>query len=104
MFELVKGDLDPDMELTVTVNGVAQDLTAATTIKLRWLKPDGTTADVTLTAVNLLAGKVKRVWVVGDTNLVGYHKGRIVITWANGETQTFPNDGSWHIWAVHKSD
>lgn len=103
MFELIQGDLEPDMDLTVTVNGVAQDLTSATTIELHWVKPDGTVADVTLTPVELLTGQIKYVWLAGDTDVVGYHRGRVVVTWTSGDVQTFPNDGSWHLWAVYKS-
>lgn len=103
MFELVKGDLEPDMPMIVTVDGTAQDLTAAVSLSLHWMKPDGTVVDVALTAVNLVLGQVKRVWVAGDTDVVGYHRGRIVATWPSGDTQTFPNDGSWVLWAVYDS-
>jgi NADPH-dependent ferric siderophore reductase len=104
MLELIEGDLEPDMDLAVTVNGIAQDITSATTITLHWLKPNGTVADVTLTAVDLTTGQVKRIWAAGDTSVVGYHRGRVVITWSTGEKQTFPNDGSWHLWVVYSKD
>lgn len=101
MREWIAGDLEPDMPLTVAVDGIGQDITAATAITLHWVKPDGTIVDVALTAVNLLTGQVKRVWVADDTSIVGYHRGRVVITWPSGEPQTFPNDGSWYFWAVY---
>lgn len=104
MFELVAGDLEPDMPLTVTVDGAAQDLSSATAIMLHWIKPDGTSSDVALTAVELATGQVKRVWASGDTDDVGYHKGRIVVTWASSEPQTFPNDGSFFWWAVYDTE
>lgn len=91
------------MELTVTVNDIAQDITAADTIVLHWMKPDGTTTDVALTPIDLTTGRVKRVWAIGDTDDVGYHRGRIVITWPTGDQQTFPNDGSWALWAVYEA-
>lgn len=103
MFSLIKGDLEPDMVLTAKLNDVAQDLTTATTINMKWIKPDGTESTVALTAVTLASGIVKRVWVAGDTDMVGYHRGRIVVTWPGAENGTFPNDGSWFIWAVYKA-
>jgi hypothetical protein len=43
---------------------------------------------------------VKRVWASGDSSQVGTHLGRVVVTRANGDPQTFPNDGSWFSWTV----
>lgn len=101
MFSVVKGDLEPDMELTAELNGAASNLTTATAYQLKWIKPDGTESLVALTAVDLDAGKVKRVWSTGDTDMVGYHRGRIVVTWPGDEPGTFPNDGTWIYWYVH---
>jgi hypothetical protein len=103
MFELVAGDLEPDMPLTVTMNGEAVDLTDATSIVLHWLKPNGAVVDVTLTAVDLATGQVKRVWETGDSAQTGYHKARVKVTWDTGDVQTYPNDGSWLIWAVYEA-
>lgn len=103
MFEIIKGDLEPDLPLTVSVDGVGQDLTSATSYTLHWLKPDGTTADVSLTPIALASGTLKRVWSSGDTNITGYHRARIVVVWPTAQPQTFPNDGSWYYWAVYPS-
>ena len=93
------------MTLTVTTDGIAQDLTSASAIVLRWFKPgDLVSTDVALTPVNLLTGRLKRVWVSGDTDVVGYHRGRVVVTWPTGDNQSFPNDGSWFYWAVYERD
>lgn len=99
-FSLVAGDLEPDMPLTATMNDVAEALTGALAIEMRWRKPDGTLALVDLTAVDLATGQVKRVWDAGDSDMVGTHLGRIVVTRSTGEIQTFPNDGSWFAWTV----
>ena len=104
MFEMIEGDLEPDMPLTVTVEGTAQDLTAATTIELYWVKPDGTMDTVELTEVDYELGQVKRVWEAGDSDVVGYHKARIKVTWSTGEVQHYPNDGSWVWWSVYEGD
>lgn len=99
-FYLVAGDLEPDMPLTITMNNAVEPLTNALAIQMRWRKPDGTTSLVSLTAVDLAAGQVKRVWAEGDTDRVGTHFGRVVVTRSNGEVQTFPSDGSWFSWTV----
>lgn len=95
-FSLVVGDLEPDMTLTVSAS-----LTGASSYQLLWRKPDGTESTVSLTAVDLAAGQVKRVWVAGDTAMAGVHRGRVVVTWPSAQPQTFPNDGTWFIWYVY---
>lgn len=106
-YSLVQGDLDPDMEIDVTAydatlgDYVAATLTGALSIDLRWKKPDSTVSTVSLTAIDLPTGKVKRVWVAGDTDVVGTHYGQVVVTMAGGEIKTFPNDGSRIIWNVY---
>lgn len=100
-YQIIKGDLEPDMLLTATVNDAPEVLTGALALQLRWKKPGGTVVTVDLTAVDLAAGQVKRVWLAGDTDEVGAHRGQIVVTRPNGEMQTFPSDGSYVIWIVH---
>lgn len=102
-FEIIEGDLEPDMFLTATVNDEPEDISGST-VQLHWKKPDATIVDVDLTAVDLTLGQVKRVWEEGDTDMVGWHRGRIVVTRPGGEVQTFPSDGSWFIWAVYSAD
>lgn len=104
MLELIKGDTKPDLEFTITVDDVAQDLTTASTIELKWIKPDDTVETVSLTAVDLVNGEVKKVWTAGETDIVGYHRGRVVVTWSDDNIQTFPNDGSWYIWAIYSDE
>lgn len=101
-YSLIRGDLEPDMELQAKINGVAENLTTAQEIKLRWQKPDGTVALVTVTSVDLTLGKVKRVWVAGDTDQVGLHRGQLRVVRSNGEVQTFPNDQSYYLWNVNR--
>ena len=102
-FEIVQGDLEPDMLLTCSVNGIVENISDSTARVMRWHKPDGTEVDVALTTVNLTLGQVKRVWVAGDTSIPGIHLGRIIVTRANGENQTFPSDGTYFVWWVHPS-
>jgi hypothetical protein len=100
-FEIVAGDLEPDMQLNITVNSVAKDISAAVSYQLRWRKPDGTVELVALDAVDLTTGRVKRVWEAGDTDQVGIHRGQVVVTWTGTEPQTFPSDGSFYYWFIN---
>lgn len=99
-FAMVQGDLEPDMILTLRINGVAEDISDQTAMVMKWKKPDGTTTSVTLTAVDLAAGRVKRVWAAGDTDIPGRHYGQVRITRANGEFQTWPNRIENFQWEV----
>lgn len=104
-FNLVEGDLNPDMEVdAIDSDGDAADLSAAADVSLYWLKPDGTASTVTLVAISLATGRLKRVWEAGDSDQVGVHQGRIVVTDGAGETSTYPNDGSWLYWWVNPLD
>ena len=100
-YEIVEGDLDPDMQITVLVNGLPLDLTTASLLQMRWQKPDATVVTVSLTAVSLANGQVKRVWAAGDTAQTGEHLARVLVTWASGEVQSFPSDGSYMRWEVN---
>lgn len=100
VYNIVQFDLEPDMVLNVLMNAAPQPLGAATSIQMRWWKPDGTISLVSLTSVDLVNGVVKRVWLAGDTDQIGEHFGRVFVTWANAETETFPNDGTRFQWRV----
>lgn len=100
IISLVAGDLEPDLPLTCALDGVAVDLTDALAIEMLWRKPDGTTSLVDLSEVDPEAGTVKYVWEAGDTDEVGTHLCRVVVTHANSDPQTFPSDGSWFSWVV----
>jgi hypothetical protein len=100
MFEIVQGDLEPDLPLTITVNDSPEDISGST-VELRWRKPDGTFTTVDLTTVDLSVGQVKRVWEEGDTDVVGFHQAQVAVTRPGGEVQTFPSDGSYYWWAVN---
>lgn len=99
-FSIGQGDQVPDMVITCRENGVAKNLTGAT-CELRWRKPDGSVVMVALTAVDLAAGQVKRVWAAGDTDIPGTHQGQVIAT-TNGVPQTFPadSDAPYVEWTV----
>lgn len=100
-FNLVVGDLEPDIIFQALENGSPKNLSSTTSVVLQWLKPDATVVVVALVAVDLTLGLVKYVWSSGDTALPGTHLGRILVTFTNGDVQTFPSDGSSFIWRVH---
>ena len=104
MYSVVQGALDPDMPVAVTENGVAEDITDASVIKLHWERPDGTIADVDLIANSdlggLAAGQLRRTWIAGDTDVPGYHRGRVTMLRGDGRPQVFPSDGGWVWWLV----
>lgn len=89
MYRIVQGDTAPDMEILVTVDGVAEDISDATVMQLRMRAPDGTITLLDLTAVDLAAGTVKRVWEAEDTAQAGEHRGQVVLTRTGGVVQTF---------------
>lgn len=95
MYSLIQGDLEPDMEIDV-----ATDLTGALSVNMRWLRPDGTHSVVGLTVIDLPTGRLKRIWVAGDSDVVGSHRGQVVVTYAGG-TSSYPTDGSPVVWNVY---
>jgi hypothetical protein len=105
MYTAVQGDLAEDMGLIADTNGVPEDISDATEIKLHWVQPDGTTSDVDLVpdTNGLTVGAVKRTWVTGDTDVAGYHRGRITMKRGNGKQETFPSGGAWIYWLVSSS-
>lgn len=99
-YAIVQGDLEPDMVITLRVNGEPEDISDATTLQMRWRKPDGIVTTVTLVAVDLATGRVKRVWATGDSDVPGRHYGQVRVTRGNGEFQTFPNTIEMFSWEV----
>lgn len=104
-YNLTRGDLDPDMEVVVldssSGTAVAADLTGAAQTDLQWILPDGSTTTVELTVIDLPTGRLKRVWSPGDTDQYGVHRGRVLVTDGDGETTTYPNDGTWIYWWIN---
>lgn len=106
---LIVGDLEPDLILQcLEPSGVAGgvqaiDLTGAAGVSLRIRRPDSTVVTRTAAIEDATRGLVRYVWVPNDTAQTGQHRGQIVITWANGENQTVPSDGSTFIWTINPS-
>lgn len=103
---LVVGDLEPDLLLSLTEpdtsgqGSQALDLTGAAAVTLRWRRPDASIVVRSLVVVDAVRGQVRHTWQPGDTDLTGQHRAHVVITWANGEPQTVPSDGSFYVWTI----
>lgn len=100
-YSLIAGDLEPNMEIDVVDAGGAVNLTGTLSQVLRWKRPDKTVTTVALAVISLAAGQLQRVWVSGDTAQVGTHYAQVVVTQSNGETTTYPRDGSHYTWNVY---
>jgi hypothetical protein len=99
-YAVVQGDLEPDMLLTLRVNGVAEDISDQLDLLLIIKKPNGVVIGKALTAVDLANGQVKRVWSAGDNDLAGRYYGQVRVQRANGEYQTWPNKLECFQWEV----
>lgn len=102
-YSLVQGDLDPQgMPITLVAPDAIAALTGALAVNMRWKKPDGTTSVVSLAVVTTSPPVVKKVWVAGDSDQVGLHRGQVVITASNGASVSDPNDGTngftWNVY------
>src|ERR1051326_1398882 len=100
-YNIVAGDLYEPLEIDGADASGAVNLTDATSVQMRWKKPDGTTSLVDLVIIDAPTGRVKKVWSAGDTDQVGVHRAQVVVTWPTAEPQTFPEDGSAIIFWVN---
>jgi hypothetical protein len=104
-YSLNQGDLKPDMLITLAAPGAIAALPTAQSAELLITRPDKTVVLVPLivvTAGNGTSGAVlKRVWSAGDTALVGFYQGVVLITDVNGEQVSDPNNGSPISWQVY---
>lgn len=104
---LIVGDLEPDLILQCLepsgVNGGVQaiDLSDSIGVALRIRRPDASLVTRTAQIEDAARGLVRYVWTTSDTNQAGQHRGQIVITWANGEVQSVPSNGSYYVWTIY---
>lgn len=99
-YQIGQGDLAPDIIFEAGVNGAPENLSDALSYKLRWWKPSGSIVEVTITPLDLALGQFKRTWAPGDTDEIGTHSAKLIVTRGNGDQQTFPSDGSHLRWRV----
>ncbi len=105
---LIAGDLEPDLLLQLTEtsdlgNGGLQalDISDVISVQLRIRRPDGSNVVRTAAVDSGPLGRVRYQWVADDTVQVGQHRAQVVLTWANGEHQTVPSDGSAFLWNIN---
>ena len=103
-YEIVLGNLGPVFPLTLTANGVVFALDNVNdTVKLRYLDPNGSTHEVTMTITSAVNGQVSYTWINGDLPVAGVYRGLVTVTRAADPTfpRTFPSDGNKIIWWVY---
>lgn len=99
-FTIKKGDTAPALTQTLKQNGVAVDLTNATSVAFRWKKTDSTAvSSATASIVDAANGIVEYDWKTGDLAAAGGYEGEFAVTWNDGDIQTFPSD-SWILITV----
>lgn len=102
-YSLIQGNLKPSMSIPVTAPGAQAEFATALAFNLRWQKPDGSIVTVPLVVDNTTPNTLMRVWVTGDSDLVGVHRGVVVVTCANGQTTDDPIDGTSMVWWVYSA-
>lgn len=94
LFTMKRRDLLPILELTLSDDGAAIDLTLATTVRLIVRGPAGIRVSAAMTVLDqsVLAnrGKVTYAWQAGDVGTVGVYSAEVEVIWSNGKPQTYP--------------
>lgn len=90
---IFKDNLNPSLADTITIDGVAVDLTGAT-VKLQMRTEDDTAAalvvDAVATIVTAAAGSVRYDWVSADVDTIGDYLGWWHVIFPSGRTQDTP--------------
>lgn len=85
-----RGDLLPDLIITLTDNGVPVDLTGATSVHVIGIK--NRTVVFNREATADAEGSVTMVWEAADTSSTGTIKLQVRVVWPTSKPQTFPVD------------
>lgn len=89
-----RNDTAPALAVTLTVGGVAVDLSAASSV--RFLMSDSTgrvVTDAPATITDPTNGKVSYSWSAADTANAGRFNAEWEVTYVNGTKRTFPVSG-----------
>lgn len=92
-FSIKAHDVYPSIEATLSVGGVALDLTNAVSVKFIMKADVGGTVVVNAAAVfnsPRTSGMLHYDWISADTATVGLYKGEWEITWPGPRKQTVP--------------
>lgn len=89
-----QGDLWPPVSVQLIngdpVTGTAVPLTGATSATLKMRAVGGSLLTFPMSIADTAHGIVNYAWQSGNTDLPGVYKCYVVITWASGIRQTFP--------------
>ena len=98
---LKANDTLPRLEVTVSGNGAAVDLSSATGVHFLYKKRfSGVATEGTGDFVNKGSGIVFYDWVANDTDEIGPYFGEFRIFYANTGRRSYPND-SYLVFEVH---
>ncbi len=92
-FSIRKGDLAPDLLISLKVNGIVEPLADYSSFTMKWTKPDGTVVTVALLVSDSVNGILRYPWVAGDTDIVGRHTAIVTGIHGDGDPQSFPTLG-----------
>ena len=93
-FTIKVNDTQP-LTFTLTVDGVAQDLTGASAVVMTMRQLNAATPFVSkppVTVTNATAGQCSFAWPAGATATGMVLECEVTVTFANGSQLTFPND------------
>lgn len=91
-FTIKRHDTRPSLSATLKRDGVAIDLTTATSVKII-LKPQGGGSNVigTCVVVTPASGIIRYDWIAADTAVAGTYDCEFEINWGAGNKETVPN-------------
>lgn len=97
-FPLKRNDRRPRWRVDLTANGVAVDITAATSVTFTMSSSTGTVKvnKGAMTIINATSGTVEYAWAAGDTDTSGAFNAEVEVMWGT-EPQSFPSTGYFAI-------
>jgi hypothetical protein len=100
-YDIVLGDLGPEMPITLQDDGGAFVLNTGTdTVFLHYNDPSGANHIVALEIIDAPTGACTRTWVAGDLPVIGAYIGQVKVLRSGDPTfpRSFPNAGDKIIW------
>lgn len=97
-----QGDTAPQFQATLTSERTASWTLAGASVKL-WIWPENGGAAIlaggSCSIVDPVAHSITYSPIASDTAVAGKHPMRVIVTFADGTKESFPNDG-YGTWAV----